>query len=153
MKESEDPDPQGTSRPYPEGCRMFRKDVSESGLKEQMHESKSFHMREFNAILGSLQSLRTAQSFFESVLEHMDLSWSDLDAQALAEAELDFGQPLAMCPVVPQRGKAVVRRPWHSCGVSFPSFLKFLRKVGSGGLFCLEEEPFPGRAELLFFCL
>ena len=36
-------------------------------------KSDGFHMREFNVILGLCGVLRTAQSFFESVLEDVDL--------------------------------------------------------------------------------
>ena len=67
-------------------------------------------MREFNAILGSCEVSRTAQSFFESVPEDADLSCSDLDAWALAEAELDFGQSLATCPAVPQKRQSLLSR-------------------------------------------
>ena len=58
-------------------------------------------MREFNAILRLCRALRTAQSFFESVPEDMDLSWSVLDVHALEEAEVAFGQSLTMYPEVP----------------------------------------------------
>ena len=67
-------------------------------------------MREFNAILGLCRVLRTAQSFFESVLENADLSLSDLDTWALEEAKLDFGQSLATCPVVPQKRQNLFSR-------------------------------------------
>ena len=83
-------------------------------------------MREFNANLGSCGVSRIAQSFFKSVLEDADLSWSVLDAQALEEAEVDFGQSLVTCPEVPQKRQSLLSR-WHchSWGVNFLSFLSF----------------------------
>ena len=54
--------------------------------------------------------MRTAQSFFESVLEDADLSCSVLDAQALEEAEVDFGQSLEMCLEVPQKRHSLLSR-------------------------------------------
>ena len=60
-------------------------------------------MREFNTILRLCEVSRTAQSFFESKLEDVDLSCSVLDACGLEEAELDFRQSLAMCLEVPQK--------------------------------------------------
>ena len=77
--------------------------------KSECIESKGFCMREFNAVFRSCGVSRTAQSFFESMLQDADLSWSDLDAQALEEAELDFGQSLVTCPTVPQKRKLVVK--------------------------------------------
>src|SRR5882672_8456904 len=71
-------------------------------------------MREFNAILGSCTVSRTAQSFFESELEDADLSCSVLDAWALEEAEVYFGQSLETCPEVPQKRHSLLSR-WHCC--------------------------------------
>ena len=67
-------------------------------------------MREFNAILGLCEVLRTAQSFFASVLGDVDLSCSVLDAWALEEAEVDFGQSLATCLEVPQKRHSLLSR-------------------------------------------
>src|SRR5882724_8970537 len=85
----------------------------------------------------------------------MDLSWSVLDAWALEEAEVDFGQSLVMCPEVPQKMQNLLSR-WHclSWGVSFPSFLSFEERSGTLGFFCSEVEPLPWvEPELWFFCL
>src|SRR5882724_11547924 len=100
-------------------------------------------MREFNAILGSCGILRTAQSFFESVLEDVDLSWSVLDTQALEEAKVDFGQSLVTCPEVPQKRQSLLSR-WRclSWGVTFPSFPSFKERSGVVDFFCSEVEPF-----------
>ena len=46
-----------------------------------------------------------------------DLSWSFLDAQALEEAEVDFGQSLVTCPEVPQKRQSLLSR-W-CCAKSF----------------------------------
>jgi len=85
-------------------------------------------------ILRSCRVSRTAQSFFESGLEDVDLSWSDLDAQALAEAKLDFGQSLQHVQQCHRRGKAFCQD-----SVDIPVELAFClsqvwRKVRSGGL-------------------
>ena len=67
-------------------------------------------MREFNTILGLCEVSRTDQSFFASVLEDADLSCSVLDAWALEEAEVDFGQSLATCPEVSQKRHSLLSR-------------------------------------------
>ena len=87
--------------------------------------------------------------------EDMDLSWSVLDAQALEEAKVDFGQSLAMCPEVPQKRQNLLsRQHCHSWGVSFLSFLCFEERLGVVGFFCSEVEPLPWvEPELLLFCL
>src|SRR5882724_5393052 len=102
-----------------------------------------------------MQSLKTAQSFFKSVPEDMDLSWSVLDAQALEEAKVDFGQSLARCPEVPQKRQSLLSRQCcFSWGVSFPSFLSFKEMSGVVDFFCSEVEPFPWvEPGLLLFCL
>jgi len=51
IKESEDPESTRDFKTISGRVSDVRERVSESGLKEQMHESKSIHMREFNAIL------------------------------------------------------------------------------------------------------
>src|SRR5882724_2071583 len=89
------------------------------------------------------------------MLEDMDLSWSVLDAWALEEAEVDFGQSLATCPEVPQKKQSLLSR-WCclSWGVSFLSFPNFEERLGVVGFFWSEVEPFPWvEPELLFFCL
>jgi len=112
-------------------------------------------MRKFNTILGSCGVLRTDQSFFESVPEDVDLSWSVLDIWALEEAEVDFGQSLAMCPEVPPKRQSLLSRQCcHSCGVSSLSFLSFKARSRVVDFFCLEVEPLPWvEPELLLFCL
>ena len=109
-------------------------------------------MREFNTILGSCGVSRTAQSFFKSMLEDVDLSWSVLDTWALEEAKVDFGQSLVTCPEVPQKRQSLLSR-WHchSWGVSFPSFPSFEERSGVVDFFCLEVELFLW-VELLLFC-
>jgi len=84
-----------------------------------------------------------------------DLSWSVLDAQALEEAEVDFGQSLVTCPEVPQKRQSLLsRQHCHSWGVSFPYFPSFEQRSGMVNFFCLEVEPLPlVEPELLFFCL
>src|SRR5882724_6211773 len=98
-------------------------------------------MREFNAILRSCGVSRTAQSFFESMLEDADLSWSVLNTWDLEEAKVYFGQSLVMCPEVPQQRWSLLSR-WSccSCRVSFPSFLCFEERSGVVDFFCLEVE-------------
>jgi len=66
--------------------------------------------RKFNAILGSCEVSRTAQSFFESMLEDADLSCSSAGCSGFGEAEVDFGQSLAMCPEVPQKRHSLLSR-------------------------------------------
>jgi len=88
------------------------------------------------------------------VPEDADLSWSVLDAWALEEAKVDFGQSLATCPEVPQKRQSLLsRQHCLSWGVIFMSFLSFeerLREVD----FCLEVEALPWvEPELLLFCL
>src|SRR5882724_8444055 len=102
-----------------------------------------------------MQSLKTAQSFFKSVPEDMDLSWSVFDALALEKAKVDFGQSLAMCPEVPQKRQSLLsRRRCLSWGVSFPSFPSFEERSGVVAFFCSEVEPLPWvEPELLLFCL
>src|SRR5882724_8161785 len=80
---------------------------------------------------------------------------SVFDALALEEAEVDFGQSLAMCLEVPQKRQSLLsRRHCLSWGVSFPSFLSFEERLGVVGFFCSEEEPLPWvELELLLFCL
>src|SRR5882724_2943597 len=80
---------------------------------------------------------------------------SVFDTLALEEAEVDFGQSLAMCPEVPQKRQSLLSR-WCclSWGVSFPSFPSFKERSGVVDFFCLEEEPLPWvEPELLLFCL
>src|SRR5882724_5081851 len=112
-------------------------------------------MREFNTILGSCGVLRTAQSFFKSELVDVDFSCSVFDALALEEAEVDFGQSLAMCPEVPQKRQSLLsRQRCLSWGVNFPSFPSFKERSGVVDFFCLEVEPLPWvEPGLLFFCL
>src|SRR5882724_4928663 len=98
-------------------------------------------MREFNAILRSCGVSRTAQSFFESMLEDVDLSWSVFDTWALEEAKVYFGQSLVMCPEVPQKRQSLLsRQHCHSWGVSFPSFPSFKERSGMVNFYCLEVE-------------
>src|SRR5882672_8626219 len=111
-------------------------------------------MREFNTILGSCEVLRTAQSFFESMQEDVDWSYSVLDAQGLEEAKVDFGQSLEMCPEVPQKRQSLLSR-WRclSWGVSFPSFPSLEDRSGVVAFFCSEVEPLLWvEPELVFFC-
>src|SRR5882672_5433089 len=110
-------------------------------------------MREFNAILGSCKVSRTAQSFFESMLEDMDLSCSVLDAQALEEAEVDFGQSLVMCLEVPQKRHSLLsRQRCRSWGISLLSFPSFEERSGVD-FFRSEEEPLLWVEPELSFCL
>src|SRR5882724_9003921 len=66
-----------------------------------------------------------------------DLSWSVLDAQALEEAEVDFGQSLVTCPEVPQKRQSLLSR-WHChpWGVRLLSFLSFEERLGIVDFFC-----------------
>ena len=80
-------------------------------------ESEGFCTRKFNAILASCRVSRTAQSFFKSVPEDTDLSWSVLDAWALEEPEVDCGKSLAMCN---KRGRVC-----HQDGAIAPGELAF----------------------------
>src|SRR5882724_11815739 len=84
----------------------------------------------------------------------MDLSWSVLDAWALEEAEVDFGQSLVTCPEVPQKRQSLLSR-WHclSWGVSFPSFLSSKERSEVVDFFCSEVEPLPWVEPELLFCL
>jgi len=78
-----------------------------------------------------------------------------LDAWALEEAKVDFGQSLAMCPEVPQKRQCLLSR-WccHSWGVSVLSFLSFEERLGVVDFFCLEVEPLLWvEPESFFFCL
>ena len=80
---------------------------------------------------------------------------SVLDAWALEEAEVDFGQSLVMCPeVLKKRQSLLSRQCCHSCRVSFPSFPSFEERLGVMDFFCSEVEPLPWvEPELLLFCL
>ena len=73
MKELEDLESTRDFKTISRRVLDVRKRVSESGF-ERVDASKSFHMREFNVILGSCGVSRTAQSFFESMPEDVDLS-------------------------------------------------------------------------------
>jgi len=58
-----------------ESVSDVKESVSESGFERvDGIESKSFRTREFNTILRSCGVSRTAQSFFESMPEDVDLS-------------------------------------------------------------------------------
>src|SRR5882672_2697962 len=110
MKESEDPESTRDFRVVSGRVSEVRKRVSESGFERVEALSDEFRMREFNAILGSCGVSRTAQSFFASVPEDTDLSCSVLEARALEEAEVDFGQSLATCPEMPQKRHSLLSR-------------------------------------------
>ena len=75
MKESEDLKSPRDFRTISGRVLEVRERVSESGFKEKMCvESEGFCTREFNAIHGLCRVLRTAQSFFKSMLEDVEFS-------------------------------------------------------------------------------
>ena len=81
--------------------------------------------RRDNTVLSLCRGLRTAYYFFElSDSFGFSLAWA---AQALALADFDFGQLLAIWPTSPQTmHKLLLKHLCLSWGVSLPSFLRTL---------------------------
>src|SRR5882672_4192882 len=111
MKELEDPESTRDFRIVSGRVSEVKERVSESGFERaEVLRVMNFAQGSSTQSSGHAKSRGLLSLFFASVPEDADLSCSVLEAQALEEAEVDFGQSFATCLEVPQKRHSLLSR-------------------------------------------